>query len=276
MGKMKRLHIPIVLSLILLTGCSQFDTYLKKLPFINESDQNGSQQIDEKKVDEQTNDQTIADELTLEAGYFNVIEQVAGKSVIQNPKNELALVNKQYALPEGYIPSDLKRPNVRFSFGEEELEKSYLREEAANALEKMFVQAKQEGIELNAVSGYRSYERQVALFAAEVSRVGEEQAVQAVAVPGNSEHQTGLAMDISSDSVNNELSEQFESSIEGKWLAENAHRFGYILRYPKGKENITGYQFEPWHFRYVGEKSATVIYEKNWTLEEFFNIVKKI
>lgn len=276
MGKMKRLHIPIVLSLILLTGCSQFDTYLKKLPFINESDQNGSQQIDEKKVDEQTNDQTIADELTLEAGYFNVIEQVAGKSVIQNPKNELALVNKQYALPEGYIPSDLKRPNVRFSFGEEELEKSYLREEAANALEKMFDQAKQEGIELNAVSGYRSYERQVALFAAEVSRVGEEQAVQAVAVPGNSEHQTGLAMDISSDSVNNELSEQFESSIEGKWLAENAHRFGYILRYPKGKENITGYQFEPWHFRYVGEKSATVIYEKNWTLEEFFNIVKKI
>lgn len=276
MGKMKRLHIPIVLSLILLTGCSQFDTYLKKLPFINESDQNGSQQIDEKKVDEQTNDQTIADELTLEAGYFNVIEQVAGKSVIQNPKNELALVNKQYALPEGYIPSDLKRPNVRFSFGEEELEKSYLREEAANALEKMFVQAKQEGIELNAVSGYRSYERQVALFAAEVSRVGEEQAVQAVAVPGNSEHQTGLAMDISSDSVNNELSEQFESSIEGKWLAENAHRFGYILRYPKGKENITGYHFEPWHYRYVGEKSATVIYKKNWTLEEFFNIVKKI
>jgi len=100
-GKMKRLHIPIVLSLILLTGCSQFDTYLKKLPLINESDQNGSQQVDEKKVDEQTNDQTIADELTLEAGYFNVIEQVAGKSVIQNPKNALALVNKQYALPEG-------------------------------------------------------------------------------------------------------------------------------------------------------------------------------
>jgi D-alanyl-D-alanine carboxypeptidase len=72
------------------------------------------------------------------------------------------------------------------------------------------------------------------------------------------------------------LSEKFGETKEGKWLAENAHRYGFILRYPKGKESITGYKYEPWHFRYVGADAAAVIYEKKWTLEEYFNIVKKI
>jgi zinc D-Ala-D-Ala carboxypeptidase len=282
---MKRFHILIGLCLILLSGCSQFDSYLKKIPFINDSDQNGSEQIDEKEQiqnnvnQKQTSDpgqQPSDNDWTLEAGYFNQIEQVAGKSVIQNPLNILALVNKQFALPDGYEPNDLVKPNVSFSYGNQDIEKSYLRKEAASALETMFKDAKDSGINLNAVSGYRSYQRQEVLFDAEVSRVGREQAVQAVAVPGNSEHQTGLAMDISSDSVNNTLTEQFESTVEGQWLKENAHRYGFILRYPKGKETITGYQYEPWHFRFVGEKAAKLIYKKDLTLEEYFNVVEKI
>lgn len=168
------------------------------------------------------------------------------------------------------------RPKVEFSFGNQDIEKSYMRKEAAKALEDMFNGAKKSGITLYAVSGYRSYNRQTEVYDAEVSRVGEEKAVQAVAYPGNSEHQTGLAMDISSESADFLLTEGFGETKEGKWLKENAHLYGFILRYPKGKEKITQYKFEPWHFRYVGKKSAKDIYENDWTLEEYFKVVRKI
>jgi D-alanyl-D-alanine carboxypeptidase len=188
----------------------------------------------------------------------------------------MALVNKNYSLPNNYIPGDLVRPNVAFSFGDQKLEKGFLRQVAATALEKMFADAKNSGIELYAVSGYRSYSRQKTIFDAEINKVGKAKAVQAVALPGSSEHQTGLAMDIASKSTNLDLTEGFAQTKEGEWLAENAHRFGFILRYPKDKEGITIYEYEPWHFRYVGVKAATIIYKHNWTLEEFFNEVRKI
>ncbi|WAA09875.1 M15 family metallopeptidase [Fervidibacillus albus] len=97
----------------------------------------------------------------------------------------------------------------------------------------------------------------------------------AVAQPGTSEHQTGLTMDITAYSVNQQLVESFGQTEEGKWLENNAHQYGYILRYPKGKETITGYKYEPWHFRYVGVEAATVIFENGWTLEEFFEVVQR-
>lgn len=222
------------------------------------------------------NKEAMKDELTLEASYFNEVNEVNGKREIQNSDNMMALVNKEYALPGKYAPKDLVRPKVAFPFGDQDLEKSYLRKEAAEALEKMFAAAQKEGLKLYASSGYRSFERQQTVFHTEVSRVGEEKASQAVAFPGNSEHQTGLAMDITSENVQFQLNEQFGSTQEGKWLQDNAHLFGFILRYPKGKESITGYQYEPWHFRYVGKKAARVIYENNWTLEEYFKRVKKI
>ena len=140
----------------------------------------------------------------------------------------------------------------------------------------MFTDAKKSGIKLYAVSGYRSFRFQKALYDAEIKRVGVAKASLAEAVPGTSEHQTGLAMDIASQSTKLLLTERFADTSEGKWLYENAHRFGFILRYPKGKEGITQYEYEPWHFRYVGVKMATIIYEHNWTLEEYFNKVKKI
>jgi zinc D-Ala-D-Ala carboxypeptidase len=268
-GTMKRLHLLIGFSLFLLTGCSQIDSLLKKVPFIHKK-------IEVQDKGPTTQNPSPPKELTLESIFFNEIQSVAGKNIIQNPHNLLALVNKQFSLPGGYTPQDLTRPNVPFSFGNQEVDKSLLRREASKALEKMFANAQKNGIELLAVSGFRSYERQEVLFNAEVKRVGEEQAVQTVAIPGTSEHQTGLAMDISSQSVSLNLTETFGETKEGKWVRDNAHRFGFILRYPKGKETITGYQYEPWHFRFVGEKSALTIYEKKLTLEEYFNIVEKI
>ncbi|WP_226617718.1 D-alanyl-D-alanine carboxypeptidase family protein [Cytobacillus firmus] len=280
----------------LLSGCSQLNPYMDKvkpltdkIPLLKEEKGNSEKEAsphgnEDGKEDASQNEgiesknemSTEKDPLSLEAFYFNEVKVVNGRNVIQNPENVLALVNKQFSLPDGYEPLQLVIPEVAFSFGKLDLEKSYMRQDAAKALENLFAGALNEEVELFAVSGYRSYARQSQVFEAEVNRVGKEKAVQAVAIPGNSEHQTGLSMDISSRSANLELSEKFGETNEGKWLAENAHRYGFILRYPEGKETITGYQYEPWHFRYVGYEAAKVIYEKKWTLEEYFNIVKKI
>jgi zinc D-Ala-D-Ala carboxypeptidase len=257
--------------IFLLSGCNQLDNLINKIPFVNQED--GFHETNtEKKVKEE---ETMS-EPTLESHFFNEIEEVDGKSIIRNPLNILALVNKQYALPDNYAPEDLMRPDVPFSFGDLDIEKSYLRKEASMHLELLFEAAERDGIEIFAVSGYRSYERQTNVFDRKANQVGQAAAAAVVAVPGYSEHQTGLAMDISSRGVRLELVEQFGETDEGVWLVENAHKFGYILRYPEGKESITGYQYEPWHFRYVGVSAATVIYEKQITLEEYFNIVEKI
>jgi zinc D-Ala-D-Ala carboxypeptidase len=284
---MKKTLLLIILP-ILLTGCAPIEPYLEKIPYLGEKlvGQDGqadqpNDEVEDTESEPNNNEQaeeeiTSEDELTLEAAYFNVIQNSDGKNVIQNPQNTLSLVNKIFGLPENYIPADLVRPNVPFSFGDAKLEKSLMRKEAADALEKMFAGAKSEGIELAAVSGYRSYGRQETIFTAEVNKVGEEKALQAVARPGSSEHQTGLTMDISSKTNNFNLNEQLGSTKEGVWLAHNAHKYGFILRYPRGKEGITGYMYEPWHFRYVGIKAATEIYENEWTLEEYFENVKKI
>lgn len=278
---MKKLLLAVG-SVVLLAGCGENadDTQQEKEPVQEEmktpKEKQNHQTGDNSQSQNETDEPSHDDKLTLEAAYFNDIVEVDGKKEIQNPENMMVLVNKEFALPEGYAPKDLVRPNVSFSFGDQDIEKSYMRKEAAEALEKMFTEAGNHQMQLFAVSGYRSYERQVQVFNNEVQNVGRDQAVQVVAVPGNSEHQTGLSMDISSESANFSLSEQFGQTPEGKWLAANAHKFGFILRYPNGKEGITGYQYEAWHFRYVGIKAATEIYENDLTLEEYFNVVEKI
>lgn len=253
---------------VVFSGCSQINSLVDKLPFAS-NDSSNKQQT-------QQDESPINDPLSLESIFFNEIKEVDGKNVIQNSTNVMALVNKEFYLPEDYIPEDLVKPEVEFSFKEEDIEKSLMRKEAAEALEKMFADASKNGIEIIAVSGYRSYSRQKSLYEAEINRVGIEKAEQAVAIPGASEHQSGLAMDISSRSNKLYLNEAFANTTEGKWLKENAHRFGFILRYPKEKKDITNYMYEPWHFRYVGVKAANIMYKNNWTLEEYFNEVKKI
>lgn len=227
-------------------------------------------------VTEQETKPPTDQDLVLESQYWNVVEVKNGMKVIMNPANILAMVNKEQSLPSTYKPSDLVIPNVPFSFSETNVEKRHMRKEAANALEQLFTAARQAGIQLVAVSGYRSYDRQKVLFDEEVRKNGKAKAVQAVAIPGQSEHQTGLAIDISSPSVRNGLTEAFGQTKEGKWVAAYAHEYGFIVRYPKGKEAITGYEYEPWHLRYVGTKAAKVIFEKGITLEEYFRIVKKV
>lgn len=188
--------------------------------------------------------------------------------VIANPDDLLVLVNKRRSLPPDYVPPDLVVPNVPFPFKEDDPKKQ-MRAEAARALEQLFAAAKEAGLELYAQSGYRSYERQRAIFAFNAARKGEEVANMTSAYPGQSEHQTGLAMDVTSPKVGYDLIEEFGETPEGKWLAEHAARYGFIIRYPKGKEHITGYSYEPWHLRYVGVEHAQHIMANNLTLEEY-------
>lgn len=179
-----------------------------------------------------------------------------------------ALINKERALPADYAPSDLVKLQVPTVLANAEI--NQLRQPASEALSALFEEALTQGFTLRARSGYRSYSTQNSLFQSSVARNGLEHANKYSARPGHSEHQTGLAMDITASSVNNQLSESFGTTQEGIWVAENAHRFGFIIRYPKGKEEITGYNYEPWHLRYVGLELATEIYNSGLTMEEYF------
>ncbi|WP_438445931.1 M15 family metallopeptidase [Gorillibacterium sp. sgz5001074] len=192
-----------------------------------------------------------------------------GKSVVTNQNDIAVVVNKKRALPDNYAPDDLTEPQVPFSFNEK-LEKRKLRKEAAQALEKLFSLASKDGIKLYGVSGYRSYATQKSVYNGNVQSQGKEAADKVSAQPGFSEHQTGLAIDVSSASAKFALEESFGGTAEGKWLAAHAHEAGFIIRYPKGKESVTGYSYEPWHIRYVGLDIAKEIFEKKWTLEEYF------
>ncbi|MBE7120795.1 D-alanyl-D-alanine carboxypeptidase family protein [Bacillus cereus] len=188
-------------------------------------------------------------------------------SVVTNPDSALVLVNKHRKLPDGYIPEDLTKPNVPFTSPKDK-EKTLLRKDAADALEKMFQAAKEEGLELTAVSGYRSYKRQQSLHNTYIKRQGKAEADSVSAIPGTSEHQTGLAMDISSKSAKFQLEPIFGETAEGKWVAEHAHEFGFVIRYLEDKTETTEYSYEPWHLRYVGNPYAAYIYKHHLTLEE--------
>ena len=281
---MKKIIFVSAASLVMLSGCSQVQDWSEELFGQKQQETQEEEpnvQMPDNEQDNQTaepdepTEEAVPPDLQLESQFFNDVKVVDGKQVIQNPSNLLALVNKEYALDE-YKPDDLVRPDVPFVFGNQELEKAQLRKEAAEQLEKMFADAKSQGVFLTAISGYRSYDYQKMLLEREIAQFGEEKAVMAVAPPGQSEHQSGLAMDISSESNNFQVNIEFADTKEGKWLAENGYKYGFVLRYPKDKVDITQYQFEPWHYRYVGEEAAKVIHENNWTLEEYFENVKKI
>lgn len=190
---------------------------------------------------------------------------------VSDPESITVLVNKKYAFPEGYEPKDLIYPNVPFIFNEK-IEKRMMREEAAKYLEKMFHAANKQDIHLAGVSAYRSSQTQTTLFNNYVEKDGIEKAKTYSAVPGTSEHQSGLAIDVSGSDGSCAADDCFANTEEAAWLEDNAHEYGYIIRFPKGKENITGYQYEPWHIRYVGEKIATEIYNKGLTLEEYYKL----
>ena len=190
----------------------------------------------------------------------------------QDPTDTLILVNKTNRAPA--VPVTLVKPNVTPT-SEALSENIYMQPEAAAALEALFEGAQEDGITLFATSGFRSYSTQKAIFERKLETMNEKAANASVAKPGYSEHQTGLAMDVEGlSSLGSGLVEDFGETPEGMWLAAHCHEYGFILRYPKGKTNITGYIYEPWHIRYVGRKAAAEIHEKDITLEEYILMVR--
>ncbi|MDF2908947.1 MAG: hypothetical protein K0R34_4268 [Herbinix sp.] len=186
-----------------------------------------------------------------------------------DPSSITVFVNKEHAIPKTYKPEKLVTPDVLFNLITYD-ERTLMRPEAADALEMLFDGAKRDGIILYGISGFRSYERQYKIFINNIVNKGKTYTLRYSAVPGTSEHQTGLAIDVSAKSLNFKLSSNFASSKEGIWLAKNAHDYGYIIRYPEDSENITGYAYEPWHIRYVGKGLAVYLYENDMTLDEYY------
>ncbi|KGX86139.1 M15 family metallopeptidase [Pontibacillus marinus] len=189
--------------------------------------------------------------------------------VVSEPTSLQVVVNKQRQLPTGYQPPNLVVPDVPFYF-DQFMQKKQMRQEAATALENLFQAANDQGLDLVAASGYRSYARQKSIYQSNVDAYGREEANKFSAQPGHSEHQTGLAMDVTIAELSFKLVQEFGKTPEGNWLAENAYKYGFVIRYPKGKESITGYSYEPWHLRFVGKEDAKEIHEASKTLEEFY------
>lgn len=180
----------------------------------------------------------------------------------------MVLVNRKNKVDEKFYPKDLVIPNIKFLRSNSS--NKYLSKDVAVQIENMFNKAKSENIDLRGVSGYRSYKYQKNLYKNNIRKSGEIQTNKYMAQPGTSEHQTGLAIDIlSSDYAS--LDEGFENTDAHRWLLENISEYGFIIRYPKGKQDITGYAYEPWHLRYVGKQAATEINKKGLTLEEYLN-----
>lgn len=196
---------------------------------------------------------------------------VSGKNTPNtDPSSMTVLVNKDLPLPDHYIPENLVVPDVLFNFNYYN-EKKLMRSEASDALEQLFAASEDAGLSLCAISGYRSYIRQKEIYLKNVRTKGLEQTSLFSAMPGCSEHQSGLAIDVSTASVSNRLEEVFAGTPEGKWLARNAHLFGFVIRYPKNKSQITGYAYEPWHLRFVGADLAAILYREDLSLEEYYN-----
>lgn len=143
-----------------------------------------------------------------------------------------------------------------------------LRQEAAAAFDTMRNAAQKEGISLRVISGYRSYATQQALFAQYSSVSGEEAANTFSARPGYSEHQLGTTIDFGNNDAN-DLTKEFENTLQGQWLMDNAHHYGFVMSYPSGKEEITGYIYEPWHYRYIGLKHAYDFTASELTLNQY-------
>ena len=183
-----------------------------------------------------------------------------------NLNTNLLLVNKYNYLTEDYVPSNLENISTTYARSGMQLVK-----EAKEAFETLSENAKKDGMNVIAMSSYRSYDYQVNLYNNYVVQDGKEAADKYSARPGYSEHQTGLAIDV----YNLDLPyTSFEETEEFTWMQENAYKYGFILRFPKDKVDITGYQYESWHYRYVGKKVAKEIKDNNLTLEEY--IAKKV
>ena len=179
-------------------------------------------------------------------------------------KGHLMLTNKFNYLDNTYTSDNMIKVSKKYSYGENQT----LTNETYDAFINMFNAAKKEDLTLIINSSFRSYEDQEEIYNYYKSSKGEEAANKIAAKAGFSEHQTGMSVDIQTYGSTASTFEEFD---EFKWLSNNAHKYGFILRYPENKTKITGFKYEPWHYRYVGVEVAKIIYEKNITLEEYYD-----
>lgn len=257
---MKFLHYGLFIGmLVLLVGCGQVDNNHATPNNSNEHNNMNNQNETEMNNNEEENNTNNTNNIEENEDTQSILKD-ADPSIVQ-------LVNKENELGPDDHPTDLVTIDVVHVLDNPEV--NQLRKEAADALSKMFEEAKNDDVLLYARSGFRSYQTQEELFSSYVNQHGMEAANRFSARPGQSEHQTGLVMDITSKQVDFALTEDFGETPDGIWLRDNAHRFGFIIRYPEGKEEITGYTYEPWHVRYLGEEVATAVFESGLTYEEF-------
>ena len=192
----------------------------------------------------------------LDKNYYSTNINVSNEEA----NNLNVIVNKYYKLNENYEPDDLTIINSNFTSGTQKL-----RKEAASKFEEMCISALNNGFKIYAGSTYRSYTYQLGLYNRYVAQDGFEEAETYSARAGYSEHQLGLAVDI----LGGNWSYLSETDKEYEWLIDNSYKYGYILRYPRNKEYVTGYVFEDWHFRYLGIELATKVYNSNLTYDEY-------
>ena len=212
---------------------------------LNEAVVEDNKQPDTEQQDEQPDKMIEVDA----GGYPIAVAAVVEPTYIDG----ILIANKKYPLPEDFNPGE--------------------NAEARAAFEQMATDAKALGFDLVAFSGFRSYEYQTTLYNNYVNRDGKEAADRYSARPGHSEHQTGLAFDIGEKSREDLwLTAEFGETPAGKWLADNAYKYGFILRYPEGKEDVTGFMYEAWHFRYLGVEKATEVKQTGLTLEEYLSV----
>ncbi len=255
---MKRKFIAIIslmlVSCMLFTACDdEVKTEETSADSVTEApagNADGNASTEEKTTEEQTTQEETTEKqaeiIGTVVGYTSkgyVISEKDGITYVDN----VLVANKTYSLPADYNPGDLLS-------------------ECEKAFKEMQKAASAEGLNIWNASGFRSYELQESLYTRYSDRDGKEAADRYSARPGHSEHQSGLAIDL------NEITNAFKDTKEGKWIAENCHRYGFILRYPQGKEAQTGYMYEPWHIRYVGIDTATAIYNSGLCFEEYYGI----
>ncbi|MBQ4650968.1 MAG: D-alanyl-D-alanine carboxypeptidase family protein [Firmicutes bacterium] len=181
----------------------------------------------------------------------------------------LVLVNKYYTVSKDYKPKDLVTIDNKYgTYTDMEM-----KDVAYEAYKKMYADAKEEGFDLKLCSTMRSYNTQKTLFNNSLKNRGRETTNVRSAYPGRSEHHTGLALDVTSASMGWGLTQDFIDYADGQWINDHCHEYGFIIRYPKGKTDITGYAYEPWHLRYVGIDVATYIMANDLTLEEYLDKV---
>ena len=181
-------------------------------------------------------------------------------------KNELMLVNKYHYLEPDYEPENLVTINMKYAWGEKGSHK--ITEDTYDAFKNMWEDAYENGFYLMISSSYRDYVKQEEIYNTYLENNAEEYADSFAAHPGFSEHQTGYVLDIFEKNSSNK--ETFHTSEAYQWLKDNSYKYGFILRYPQDKEDITGYSFESWHYRYIGIEGATYIHENDITFDEYY------